>query len=134
MIANRKHFDDFKDSNGKLDWDAYKKYEVSIGSRCNKCGAYILFEKGFPDHCNQCKKLDNPGEVNFGNAVRCPSCTKSFDPYDYELYDILEDGEHTIICPDCDYEFEISTHVTFEFDSPALLGEHNEESNSNSEE
>lgn len=52
---------------------------------------------------------------------RCPSCTGQFDPSDTETYILFHDGEHTIQCPDCNYEFDVITSVSYTFESPALI-------------
>jgi DNA-directed RNA polymerase subunit RPC12/RpoP len=113
-------FSDNEDENGDIDWKAYNKAQVDNGEKCYKCGSLILFGSGYPSLCNGCETLrDDKGEV-ISKRIRCPYCKESFDPYDCEMYEVLENGEHSIECPNCDEEFEIETKIEYNFRSPEI--------------
>lgn len=121
------NIDDYKDLEGKIDWKAYHQAQVDAGEKCEKCGAYILFGKGYRQTCVGCKELtDNTEEVTHSQFIRCPKCGRSENVYN-DYCDICEEGEHAVCCPKCDYEFVITTHVTFTFDSPPMIQEEEQE-------
>jgi hypothetical protein len=39
------------------------------------------------------------------------------------MYEVLENGEHSIECPNCDEEFEIETKIEYNFRSPEISKE-----------
>ena len=40
-----------------------------------------------------------------------------YDIYDYEAWNLYEEGEHEIECPFCENEFEVSVHVSYTYDT-----------------
>jgi uncharacterized C2H2 Zn-finger protein len=100
---------------GKTDWAAYRAAERAAGNICTICGAYIVFGRGAPDTCHECKQLGNMGApVDHSRLLRCPSCTHAWKPAE-----VYADGEHDVSCPSCQYLFTIETHVEYSFTSPA---------------
>lgn len=110
----------YKDSGGQVDWDAYHKAQVEAGEVCRECGAYIVFSKGKPSLCVACNMMhQDKGEVSHSKRARCPHCAHLFMVQcdDGEVY---SDGEHELMCPECDADFTITTTVSYSFSSPAL--------------
>lgn len=113
---------DYEDTEGNLDWRAYNEAQVAAGEKCSKCHAYISFSKGRMTECNDCKTLDQDhGEVSHDDFIRCPRCGHTHYAHDGDSYEILADGEHGYSCMECNYDFEITTHVSFTFNSPERL-------------
>lgn len=120
-------YQDYKDENGNINWKAYYQAQRDNGEKCYKCGEFIYPNKGYMSLCYDCQQLERcSGEVD-AKSIRCPNCKTIFNPYDEEMYDLLNDGEHDVQCPHCDEEFEISTEVEYSFTSPPLLSEENDE-------
>lgn len=117
------HLKDFEDEKGKIDWKAYNKAEEDAGERCYKCGSHIIFAKGFRTICYSCSKATDSEEFDHDCFLRCPKCKETWNPDDTEDYDVYADGEHGVICPECNNEFEITTSVSYSFTSPELVGE-----------
>jgi hypothetical protein len=113
------HRDFTKD--GKTDWNAYHEAKINNGEVCFHCGAPIVLSKGSRTLCSDCQYLHKPDELSHANLVRCPQCSKTFNPGDSDRHRLYEDGEHQICCDECDHEFEITTHVSHTFVSPPLL-------------
>lgn len=61
------------------------------------------------------------GEVSHGDYIRCPACGSRIVVHDGDSYELLSDGEHEVMCNECEFEFEITTDVTYAFTSPARL-------------
>jgi ssDNA-binding Zn-finger/Zn-ribbon topoisomerase 1 len=117
----------FRGPDGKIDYAAWRKARVQNGEYCLDCRGFILFPKGRPAVCEDCRRLkENHGEVGSDRLIRCPACRKTWRPSDYEQYDTLEDGDHEVSCPHCDHEFTVSTSVTYTFTSPAVKADKKE--------
>lgn len=115
------NFKDFE-TDGKVDWNAYRKAEIAAGQRCRKCGRFILFGKGEPTKCSNCRDMDeSTDEVCSDHSVRCPKCRHQMDISRCELYDLYEEGDHDVSCQECDHDFEVVTVVNHTFKSPALV-------------
>ncbi len=123
---------DFKDASGQVNWPAYhaasqreRQAEIDSGQWCYQCGAYIIFSSRTAGRtrCSQCNRLDQPEEVRHDKFVRCPKCARAFDPSQADYYQLYREGEHTVHCPDCSERFEIETHVSYTFTSPARISE-----------
>lgn len=115
---------DFEDEKGHVDWKAYREAEEKAGEICFKCGTYIHSLTSEYTQCGECKRLDKKEEVYHTRFIRCPKCEHLFTP-DEERWpgvarDLYEDGEHEVCCQECEHQFEISTQVTYEFQSPKL--------------
>ncbi len=54
-------------------------------------------------------------------SVRCPACGNTESAIKHEGYKRLGGGEHDVICPNCAYEYMISSHKGFIYTSPELL-------------
>jgi hypothetical protein len=130
-------FDDFRDDNDDIDWDAYHKEQERVGEICYQCGASMLTATmigslfGREDHvktkqlCYACKNLDadKSERVEHQQYLRCPKCGHRMTVSGAECcdwFEIYEEGEHGVCCTECDHEFEISTRVEFHFTSPAM--------------
>jgi hypothetical protein len=114
--------DDFRKPDGNLDWTAYSKAEVANGERCDSCRSMLLHPTGRPRTCGSCRDLaEDDGEVSHDERVRCPACKHTWNPRDNEEYDLLEDGEHSTTCGECGHDFEVSTSISWTFQSPALV-------------
>jgi len=114
--------EDHEDEHGKLDWKAYGAAQVANGDICSRCRSYVTaLGVGHPRECYDCQALDKPEEVTHNDTVRCPDCGYTWGAHGGDDYDHLGDGEHNMMCPDCDHEFEISTSVSWSFTSPARL-------------
>lgn len=117
---------DFKDANGYTDWDAYEADEVSKGNRCKTCGTYIIHAfstpKG-PKECYSCKTLEgSDDEVTHDRYVRCPRCGLKDDAADWWESGIYDDNDTTsIYCNECEYEYEVTTHIIYSYESPERL-------------
>ena len=105
---------------GTVDWKAFKTAQIEAGEICLKCGAFILFDAGYPQLCIACQKFEKDDEVRHEIFVRCPYCRDTFDPTDSDYYELLSDGEHIVSCPDCEKEYEISTAISWLFTSPPM--------------
>jgi hypothetical protein len=111
---------DFIDSQDNIDWKKYRDAQINNGERCSQCKAYIAIPQGYPTTCSSCRQLDDSNSVNHHAYVRCPACHRHWCPGDYEDYDILGDGEHDVRCVHCEHKFQISTHISWTFESPPL--------------
>jgi len=57
---------------------------------------------------------------------KCPHCGYDFnDLTDY--YEIYEEGEHELECPNCDLAFDVSTHVEVTFSTDYIPPEFRDE-------
>lgn len=122
-------FDKFRKPDGNIDWAAYHASEVANGDICSKCGHFILFGgKGHPVECGSCREMEtHHGEIRHEKYVRCPYCRHTFNPYDCEMFELLEEDCHDVSCPLCDKTFSVTTHITYSFRSPALVEENERE-------
>lgn len=116
--VERTKMDDFTDGNGEIDWKALTAAEKQNGEMCKECGSSILRPVGHPASCVDCEEFTtDDGDVTHSKRVRCPSCGRQIDPSD-DWYDLYEEGEHDIDCPECEHSFTVSTHVSHTFTSP----------------
>lgn len=46
---------------------------------------------------------------------KCPHCGANCPVSENEWYELYEEGEHEVTCPDCDMDFIVSTNVSFSF-------------------
>ena len=115
------NYEDFEDSNGVVDWKALYKAEIDGGHRCTLCRSAIHFGiLGVPRQCSDCKKLlDDAEEVENETFVRCPACRHLELATECDGPRLWEDGEHSVICQECDTEFTVSTRVERYYTSPA---------------
>lgn len=119
--------EDHRKPDGTLDWNSYHRAQIAAGDRCESCGAYIVKlsrDPPGPQRCHDCRSISRgTGEETHERLIRCPKC-RATHTADYETFgSIHEEGEHKVWCPTCEHEFEISTHVSFRFKSPALIQE-----------
>lgn len=129
-MINFTSFKNFEKPDGSgVDWKAYSKAQLENGEICTRCRAYCLSlglngPSGYPDRCYDCKKMDvEKGEVTHGANVRCPKCSYQWNIISGDNYEYYADGLHDAQCRQCEYEFEITTYVSYSFKSPALLPE-----------
>lgn len=110
---------------GKTDMRSYNAAQLANGDRCSECGVYIMFPKGHRDKCRSCEKArTDDGELTHTEKIRCPKCRHMMNSEDvaectdYRLYNGNEDTKVT--CLECDHEFEVVTHISYSFVSPAM--------------
>jgi len=122
--------DDFKKADGRIDWNAYREYEVGIGKRCYQCGAliYVCHGRVQTRMCVSCKDLNekHDRDVTHDDFVRCPRCGNrdKISDWDCDYGDEkYMDGEHEITCGECDHEYTITTHCSYCYTSPKMLTE-----------
>jgi len=116
-------FEDYRRPDGSIDWRVYYQARVNAGEACAQCGALMLFPKGHPQTCPRCRRLsDDPGEVEHEILIRCPACrhTTKVTP---DLPSLYSEGDHSVICPECEAEFTVSSEVQFRFTSPPLVAD-----------
>lgn len=114
--------DDHKKADSEIDWASYQKAQVANGEICIQCKGHILFGCGHPRKCSACENMsERSGEVCHKNMVRCPHCGTISNPSDHEMYELYEEGEHDVSCPQCDESFEVSTAVSYTFTSPERI-------------
>jgi DNA-directed RNA polymerase subunit M/transcription elongation factor TFIIS len=109
--------------NGEIDWSSYRAAQKANGEICTKCGGYVSVfgGVGHPDECASCKSLGEPEEVTHADIIRCPACGHEMKVSDFDSGELYGDGEHDVTCDECDHEFEVSTSVSYSFQSPARL-------------
>lgn len=113
---------DFQDADKNIDWAAYRASQISNGEACMDCGKMIPFGKGHPSKCGACERIsDDNDEISHDKYIRCPKCRHQWDETERDNYEIYNDGEHQVSCPECEHDFEISTDVSFWFTSPEML-------------
>ena len=118
---------DYEDKNGEVDWKAYRQAQVDAGEKCYKCNTYVMFSKGFRTLCSDCISLGDKGEISHDSFIRCPKCKESWDPSYSDDFEVYQDGDHEVHCSECQHKFQITTHVSYTFCSPALIEEPREE-------
>lgn len=125
---------DWKKPDDTIDWRGYRAARVSNGEVCFKCNTYITCTcaPGHEQLCYECKDIAKPDELDHSSYVRCPSCGHAWNPGECDDYECFGDGEHRVQCGECDHCFEISTSVSYSFQSPAMLKE-GKESNGESD-
>lgn len=110
--------DDFKDADGKLDWQGYCRARVEIGELCDGCGDLIIWAKGHRSLCSDCERLQNePGEAWHQNLIRCP-CGAQYHASRFGESGVYAEGEHELFCDTCEQEFAITVDVVYYFYSP----------------
>ena len=117
-------FKDFENERGDVNWAAYEKAQVANGDKCSVCGAHIMWGgKGHSERCHQCKSMQDDGsELDHDNLLRCPRCGHSWNPgHDDDEWAVYSDDTHDVCCSKCDYDFEITTTVSYSFTSPARI-------------
>lgn len=116
--------EDFRGADGQVDWSALNKARIENGEQCYRCSrGFMIFAKGHRELCQTCKRFDsNDGEVDHHEYIRCPKC-KARQTIDYDSHgsEVYQEGDHEVMCNQCDYRFTIETTVSYSFESPALL-------------
>jgi len=118
--------------NDGTDWGAYREAQVKAGEICCKCGRYLVFNKtGCQTICNSCVAVQDSKEtVRHDKYIRCPKCNTTFEAQIFLDFDIYEEGDHDVDCPECGYFFIVETSVTYTFASPAVVDEIEDDSDS----
>lgn len=118
----KKTIDDFVNGDGTHDWDAYTKYQVDQGDKCEECHSYILIaSEGIPRKCGSCRALTESDEsVNHDDKIRCPHCG-NIQGLEFEEGEAYTEGDHEVYCDSCEEEFTFTTNVMYNYDSPALI-------------
>lgn len=126
--------DDFRQPDGDYNWKGYYQALIENGETCTTCGSGITWPKGHRSSCYDCQNLErNKDEVCHPNCIRCPYCQSTWDPIDTDNYEICGDGPHDVTCYNCNKDFEITTHVSYSFESPALVEKQEKNNVQNSE-
>ena len=120
--------DSFK-VDGKIDWEAYRKAQIEAGEICYQCGSLdnLIFSPGYKKLCHQCESISKSRELSHDKMVRCPACGHSWKVGDNDDYDLYEDGEHEVSCSNCNHDFQVTTHVSYRFESPERVTEPKDE-------
>jgi DNA-directed RNA polymerase subunit RPC12/RpoP len=64
------------------------------------------------------------GAIIHKSRIRCPKCGHQHDVWDCVLPGtICEEGEHDVMCEDCEHKFTIETSVSYSFESPEMIEE-----------
>lgn len=110
---------------GTTDWEAYREAQIQAGEICCKCGRYLVFHKtGQITMCSSCKSIQESKEsIQHDTYIRCPKCGNSYEALEFSEFDIFEEGEHDVDCPSCGYFFIVETAVSYNFTSPAVADE-----------
>ena len=107
-----------------IDGEAVFKARIANGEMCPRCFRHNITNReptGTPTECYDCAQAAaDDSAINMDEKVRCPECRHIFDPAANEMYAALDDGEHEITCPECGEDFEITTSVSRDYDSPAM--------------
>ena len=123
--------EDFRRADTTIDWKAYRDAQKQNGEICTQCSRTIIhvIRFGEPQRCPVCISLAKPEEVYHHCYIRCPHCgyphdVQQMDGCDYgdELY---TEGIHSLVCFECDTEFEFETQVSITYKSPSLVPESN---------
>jgi hypothetical protein len=85
------------------------------------CNHFIIYAKGYPQTCSECRSLDNPDELNHSSNIRCPKCGYNWSVWEGEDSELFAEGEHEVTCHKCDHEFEVVTSVSYDFQSPERI-------------
>lgn len=126
------NLDECRKPDGSTDWTKYQELQraeledrKSKGEICQRknCNRFIVWAKGCPQTCSDCRALDSQEELHHPSEIRCPKCGYHWSVFDGEDYDLHGEGEHEVSCPDCNHTFEISTSITWSFQSPERLEE-----------
>jgi Zn finger protein HypA/HybF involved in hydrogenase expression len=124
--------DKCKNPDGTTDWEKYQGLQrqenaerKAKGELCQLpgCNRFIVWSKGHPQTCSECKSLDNPEELNHPSNIRCPKCGHHWSVWDGESYELHAEGDHEVTCPQCDHEFEVVTSISYDFQSPERIKE-----------
>jgi len=95
--------------------------EVVSGKRCKRCYAYMWLGSDPYSLCSDCKTLDDSEQsVHHGRMIRCPYCRHIADVYNFEDGKLYDEDVHEVWCSECDNNFEVETHVSYDFESPAM--------------
>lgn len=118
----------YRKPDGSLDHAAYndavKRERIERqgkGELCSRCERFIVYAKGYPQICGECKSLGEQGEIHHDSEVRCPKCGKSWEVGNGDDYELYGEGSHDVTCGSCDHEFEITTWVSYTFLSPERI-------------
>jgi len=119
---------DYTDADGHVDWKALERARRQAGEVCYACNAMILPGKGVKSLCFDCTELNTEeGEVRHSTRIRCPHCATITDEHHLvhscEYYELREDGDHTIDCPECGKSFIVTTDISYTFTSPPRIVE-----------
>lgn len=94
---------------------------------CTRCRSYILIvhrkvaaRRG--GMCVCCYGLvSDGGDVDHDSMLRCPKCTETWSVSGCDDGELYGEDVHAVSCPECCHDFEIVTHVSHSFTSPAVL-------------
>ena len=117
------NFKDYRGATGYINWGDYYETQRETGEICYRCGSHITFSKGFSSCVYpSCELLNNDsGDVDGKDFIRCPKCGHQESVWDLDNHDIFKDGEHSIFCEECNFEYVVKTFVSYNFESSAML-------------
>lgn len=107
---------------GNIDWVEHHRQQVATGRICSCCASIILRSTDTPQRCFACEQAElNDTEIDHESYVRCPACNEHIRPEDD--HDMYNEGENAVCCERCDYEFDVTTSISYTFTSPPRLSE-----------
>lgn len=113
----RTQLNDFKKTDGSIDWNAHDKARQAAGESCSQCRAFIIFAKGHPTFCTDCENLQRSNhEVTHHSLIRCPGCGTT-----RVVEDLFQEGEHSVCCWNCELDFTVVCEVSYSFRSPERI-------------
>lgn len=71
--------------------------------------------------CPDCRLIPHKEELDHSSLIRCPKCGDTWDPQHDDDYAVLGEGVHAVSCGECEHDFTVSTSISWNFTSPALL-------------
>ena len=118
---NHVKMSDFENSDGRMDWNAYRDAQKENGDRCQLCGGYQglpIFgrNKGVPVTCQGCRDMSSNDAVWHHRLVRCPKCRHHWEPEEIDI--TSEDFE--ACCDMCDHEFTVGILLDVQYESPEI--------------
>lgn len=90
---------------------------------CKICGKTIVVLTGGTNICSECKAIKYMERLDHSLLIQCPMCRCMENVgHDYGLLKILlKEGDHSVTCSDCGYEYEVETEIHYRFISPKII-------------
>lgn len=71
--------------------------------------------------CPDCLNIESSAlHCDHNKMIRCPRCRHLINPYREEMHHAFNDGDHDIICPECQHQFKVAVSVEYTFTSPRM--------------
>ena len=128
-MSTTTQIDNFKGSDGSVDWVRYRTAQVANGEYCSKCRGLAAYfnPPGHPTLCSDCRGLKEVTgeEVTHDDFIRCPKCGHQDKISEWDGCDdgdvMYGDGDHAVSCPECEHEYVITTRASYSYTSPAMI-------------